>query len=295
MPLGPTWTIGDVRITSVIEVDQHWKWAWLLPDVEPDDVDAMPWLRPHFVDEKGKLILRIQALVVESHDQRILVDTCVGNDKERTTPLFDRLSTTFLDDLTAAGFPPESIDQVVCTHLHVDHVGWNTRLVDGDWVPTFPNALYLFGRAEYEYWATAEDAAAYGDVMGDSVAPVVDAGLALMVDSDHLLTPEVQLEPTPGHTPGHVSVRISSVGSTAVITGDMLHHPIQIARPSLCSSADVDAPCAAATRRAAFRRWADSDALVIGSHFAGPGAGRLRPIADPDGADGGHGWDFIID
>ncbi len=292
MPLGPTWNIGDVRITSVIEVDQHWKWAWLLPDVEPDDVDGVPWLRPHFVDEKGKLILRIQALVVESYDQRILVDTCVGNDKERPTPLFDKLSTTFLDDLTAAGFAPQSIDQVVCTHLHVDHVGWNTHLVDGEWVPTFPNARYLFGRAEYEHWAATDEAAVYGDVMGDSVAPVVDAGLALMVDSDHQLTPEVQLEPTPGHTPGHHSVRISSVGSTAVITGDMAHHPIQFARPGLCSSADLDPAGAVATRNAAFRRWANAGSLVIGTHFAGPGAGRLHPVGDTDGADG---WEYIFD
>lgn len=291
MPLGPTWTIGDVRITSVIEVDQHWKWGWLLPDVDPDDLDAVPWLRPHFVDDKGKLVLRIQALVVESHDQRILVDTCVGNDKDRPTSLFDQLSTTFIDDLAAAGFAPESIDQVVCTHLHVDHVGWNTHLVDGEWVPTFPNALYLFGRAEYEHWATTDEAAVYGDVMGDSVAPVIDAGLALMVDSDHQLTPEVQLEPTPGHTPGHVSVRISSAGSRAVITGDVLHHPIQFARPDLGSSADVDAAGAAATRRAAFRRWADTEALVIGTHFAGPGAGHLRPIGDSPEAEG---WDFVV-
>lgn len=283
MPAGPTWTVGDARITSVIEMDQHWKFAWLLPSVTDADLDAAAWLRPDYVDESGKLILRIQALVVESHDQRILVDTCVGNDKPRPTPLFDNLHTTFLDDLTAAGFPPETIDLVVCTHLHVDHVGWNTRL-DGDrWVPTFPNARHLFGRVEYEYWA-ANPEEVYGDVMIDSVEPIVEAGLAMMVDGDHLLTPEVQLEPTPGHTPGHHSVRISSAGSTAIITGDMIHHPIQLPRPEICSSADVDSSQAAATRRAAFARWEKQGALVIGTHFAGPGAGHL--VSD------GHGWRF---
>lgn len=287
MGVGPTWTIGETQITSVIEMDQHWKFAWLLPDVSDADVDAVDWLRPHFVDDKGKLIIRIQALVVESHDERILVDTCVGNDKERPTPLFDKLQTSFLGDLTEAGFPPETISQVVCTHLHVDHVGWNTHLVDGEWVPTFPNARYLFGRAEYEHWAANEDPSVYGDVMADSVRPVVDAGLALMVDSDHLLTEEVQLEPTPGHTPGHHSVRISSAGSTAVITGDMIHHPIQFPRPDLCSSADVDPSAAAATRYAAFQRWAEEGTLVIGTHFAGPGAGRLQAAGD--------GWHYAVE
>ncbi len=287
MALGPTWTIGDARVTSIIEDDQHWKFRWLLADVTDDDIAAVPWLRPHFVDDDGRLILRVQALVVESHDQRILVDTCVGNDKPRPIPMFDRLQTGFLDDLTAAGFPPESIDQVVCTHLHVDHVGWNTRLVDGEWVPTFPNARYLFGRVEYEHWMAEDDSERFGEVMADSVAPVMEAGLGVLVDSDHLLTDEVQLEPTPGHTPGHHSVRISSAGASAVITGDMIHHPIQFPRPDICSGADTDSAAALATRRSAFARWADEEALVIGTHFAGPGAGHLRPRTD-------GGWDLDL-
>ena len=286
MPLGPTWTIGDVTVTSIIELDQHWKFAWLLPDVTDDDLAANAWLRPDFVDEKGKLILRIQALIVESQGQRIVVDTCVGNDKPRPTPLFDRLQTSFFDDLTEAGFGADSIDQVVCTHLHVDHVGWNTRLVDGSWVPTFPSARYLFGRIEYEHWAAADETVVYGDVMIDSVQPIVDAGLAVMVESDHELTGEVRLEPTPGHTPGHHSIRITSVGSEAVITGDMLHHPIQFSRPHLASVADTDFEAAIATRRSSFRQWEGEGVLVIGTHFAGPGAGRLK--AD------GDGWQFLF-
>lgn len=287
MPVGPSWKIGDVTVTSVIELDQHWKFAWLLPDVDPADFETHSWLRPHFVDEKDKMILRIQALVVESQDQRIVVDTCVGNDKERPTPLFDKLQTAFFDDLVTAGFDPDSIDQVVCTHLHVDHVGWNTRLVDGAWIPTFPDARYLFGRVEYDHWAAADETAVYGDVMADSVQPIVDAGLAIMVDSDHLLTEEVQLESTPGHTPGHHSIRISSAGATAVITGDMVHHPIQFPRPELTSSADTDSDAAVETRRTSFQRWEDEDVLVIGTHFAGPGAGRL--VGD------GDGWRFDVE
>ncbi|MDH3678850.1 MAG: MBL fold metallo-hydrolase [Acidimicrobiia bacterium] len=286
MPTGPTWKIGDVTVTSIIEGDQHWKFAWLLPDITDDDVAGEPWLRPHFVDEKGKMILRIQALVVESMGETIIVDTCVGNDKDRPTPLFDKLQTGFLDDLVAAGFPTGEIDQVVCTHLHVDHVGWNTTLVDGDWVPTFPAARYLFGRVEYEHWAAADETATYGDVMADSVSPIVDAELAELVESDHRLTDEVWVEPTPGHTPGHHSLRITSQGETAVITGDMVHHPIQFPRVELVSGADTDSPAAVATRRESFARWEAEGALVIGTHFAGPGAGRL--IAD------GDGWRFEL-
>ncbi len=282
--MGPTWKIGDVTVTSVVEIEQHWKFAWLLPDVTDDDIEAIDWLRPHFVDEKGKLILRIQALVVESRGQRIVVDTCVGNGKERPTPLFDQLQTTFMEDMIGAGFAPEEIDQVVCTHLHVDHVGWNTMWRDGAWVPTFPNARYLFGRQEFDHWASTDDTATYGDVMGDSVQPVVDAGLADMVEPDHALTAEVRLEATPGHTPGHNSIRISSGGERAIITGDMVHHPIQLRRPDLTSSADTDSAMAVATRRSSFSRWCDEGALVIGTHFAGPGAGTLAPDGD--------GWRF---
>jgi len=280
MPQGPTWTIGDVKVTSIIEIDQHWRFAWLLPAVTDDDLARHSWLSPDFVDEKGKMILRIQALVVESQGQRIIVDTCVGNDKPRPTPLFDKLQTTFFDDLVAAGFEPDSIDQVICTHMHVDHVGWNTKLVDGQWVPTFPKARYLFGRTEFEHWSRTDETAVYGDLMGDSVDPIVAAGLSMLVDNDHHLTDEVYLEPTPGHTPGHNSVRIRSAGQEAVITGDMIHHPIQFPMPDLTSDADTSNAGAVATRRAAFDRWCKAGLLVIGTHFAGVGAGRLEADGD---------------
>jgi len=284
MATGPTWTVGDVTVTSVIETDQHWKWEWLLPNVTTEQIDQVGWLKPHFVDDVGKLVLRIQALVVESQGKRIVVDTCVGNDKPRPTPLFNNLSTSFFSDLISAGFSPESIDFVVCTHLHVDHVGWNTRLVDNKWVPSFPQARYLFGRKEYQHWMATDDSERFGDVMADSVAPVVDAGLADLVESDHCLTDEVRLEPTPGHTPGHHSIVITSGTETAVITGDMIHHPIQFAFMDLSSSADSDSQAAIQSRRTSFQRWHDNGALVIGTHFAGPGAGKLEPNGD--------GWNY---
>jgi glyoxylase-like metal-dependent hydrolase (beta-lactamase superfamily II) len=162
---------------------------------------------------------------------------------------------------------------VLCTHLHVDHVGWNTRLVNGKWVPTFPNARYLFGRKEWEHWSSAQALHRDGDVMGDSVRPIIDAGLAELVDMNHALTPEVRLEPTPGHTPGHVSVRISSRGEEAVITGDLMHHPLQCAEPDLANNFDVDAAAARRTRRDFLARYSNKPVLVLGTHFAPPTGG----------------------
>jgi glyoxylase-like metal-dependent hydrolase (beta-lactamase superfamily II) len=271
----PTWTLGSVRITSVKEVELPIPGAGIVPEATPEALAPhAAWLKPHFVTEDGRLKLLIQALVVESRGRRIVVDTCVGNDKDRTLPVFHRMQTGFLDDLAAAGFPRESIDTVVCTHLHVDHVGWNTMRVNGGWVPTFPNARYLVARPEWEHWSK-EDDRSMGDVLGDSVRPIVEAGLVDFVEPGHALTDEVALEPTPGHTPGHTSVRIRSEGREAVITGDLMHHPAQCAHPEWGSSADVDSAAARRTRRAFLDAQAGRSVLVIGTHFAGPHAGRI--------------------
>jgi glyoxylase-like metal-dependent hydrolase (beta-lactamase superfamily II) len=213
-------------------------------------------------------------LLIDAPDRRIIVDTCVGNDKERSIPFWNNLQTSFLDDLRDAGCEPESVDTVVCTHLHVDHVGWNTRWVDGRWEPTFAKARYLIGRSEWEHWRDDDDADNQA-VLADSVRPVFDAGRVDLVESDHRICDEIRLEPTPGHTPGHVAVRISSRGEEAVITGDLMHHPCQIARPEWCAVVDSDREQALATRRAFLARHADQPILVIGTHFAGPTAGHL--------------------
>ena len=280
------WRIGAVTVTPVIEAEQAWPFSGLIPDATDELLASIPELRPSFVNDRNRMLLRFQALVIETPDARIVVDTCIGNDKPRPLRVFDRLQTSFLDDLVAAGFAPDSIDFVVCTHLHVDHVGWNTRLVDGRWEPVFTGARYLFGRVEYGHWSTTPDAGSYGDVLGDSVQPVLDAGLADLVESDHVLTPEVRLVPTPGHTPGHHSVLIESGGTTAIITGDLLHHPVQIWRPELATVADVDPDQGRATRRGFLREAAGDGRLVIGTHFAGPGAGRVEPA--------GEGWRFAV-
>jgi len=274
------WSVGDAQLTRIAELEVHWPFGILLPGAE-DVIDDYDWLRPDFVTDDGRMRLSMHSVVIESAGLRIIVDTCVGNDKSRPgAPPFEQLSTPFLGDLEAAGFAPETIDFVVCTHLHVDHVGWNTRLVDGQWVPTFPNARYLFVQAEYDYWrAEPQD---YGPVFEDSVQPIMDAGLADLVGPDHRINDEVWFESTPGHTPGHVSVIIESAGERAVITGDMIHHPLQFARPDMASSADYAADGAStATRLEAFPRWCDGR-LVIGTHFAGRTAGHIETTDQPN-------------
>ena len=268
------WKVGDVTITKVVEIEMAAPATWLLPDATEENLARVAWLRPHFVDEKGVPVLSIHALVVESEGQRILVDTCVGNDKQRPLKEWDRRQGPFLEDLADAGHPADRIDTVLCTHLHVDHVGWNTRLVDGRWVPTFPRARYLWNRVELDHWlAHPEDQ--MGDVVGDSVQPVLDAGQVDLVDDTHPVTSEVWLEPTPGHTPGHVSVHIRSQGEEAVITGDLMHHPVQCAHPEWEATVDTDRAQARATRRSFLERYADRPVLVLGTHFAGPTAGHL--------------------
>jgi glyoxylase-like metal-dependent hydrolase (beta-lactamase superfamily II) len=275
-----SWRIGDVRITRVVEIEAAGGSRFILPDATPEAVLPHRWLHPHFIDDRGRLRMSVHALVVDTPTRRILVDTCIGNDKERTIPAWSRLHGPFLDDLATAGCPAESIDVVLCTHLHVDHVGWNTTLVGDRWMPTFPRARYLIGRTELEYWGSRREDDDHGRAYVDSVQPVLDAGLVDLVGVDHRVCDEVDLIPTLGHTPGHVSVRIVSRGEEALITGDFLHHPCQMARPDWCSTPDYDRERAIHTRRDVLTRLAGTRTLLIGTHFATPAAGRVERDRD---------------
>lgn len=266
------WQIGDVRVTRIQEIEMPGM-KWILPDATAENLATIDWIGP-FVDEQGRPVASVHALLIEAPHRTVVVDTCIGNDKERSIPFWSGMHTSFLEDFEAAGPGVAAVDAVVCTHLHIDHVGWNTRLVDGHWEPTFPHARYLLGRTEWAHWS-AEGDASQQQVLADSVRPVLDAGLVDLVESDHVVCDEVRLEPTPGHTPGHVSVRISSRGEEAVITGDLMHHPGQIAHPEWCAVVDSDVDQAQDTRRDFLARFADTPTLVIGTHFAGPTAGRL--------------------
>lgn len=268
------WQIGEVRVSRVVESEGPTSPKFLFEDLPSEKLLQHVWLRPHFLTEDAKLIMSIHAFVVESRDRTIVVDTCVGNDKVRQSKNWHLQKGRFLEDMAEAGFPRERVSHVLCTHLHVDHVGWNTMLVAGHWLPTFPNARYLFGRTEYEYWSKHPDPYDQS-IQQDSVRPIVDAGLAELVEPDHQLTPEVFLEPTPGHTPGHVSVRIRSKGQAAVITGDLMHHPVQCALPAMGSRFDYDPTAARNTREEFLRRYDDGRTLVLGTHFAAPTAGKV--------------------
>ena len=272
------WRIGDVRISRVVEIEGASPGSFFFRDATPEKLLQHAWLKPHFLTDDGRILAAIHAFVIESGGRVIVVDTCVGNDKPRDVKAWHMRKGRFLEDLAEAGFARERVTTVLCTHLHVDHVGWNTMLADGRWLPTFPNARYLIGRREWEYWkdeAEGPDRA----VRNDSVRPVLEAGLADLVESDHRITPEVFLEPTPGHTPGHVSVRISSKGEDAVITGDLMHHPVQCAESAWASNFDADADAARATRRGFLEKYRDGKTLVLGTHFATPAAGYIRQVA----------------
>lgn len=267
------WKIGDVTITRIIEL-QLPGLKFILPDATVENLAKIPWLAPHFVDDAGDALASVHMLVVESQGQTIVVDTCIGNHKSLPQKFWSNMQTPFMQNFRKAGFEADAIDTVLCTHLHVDHVGWNTTLMGDTWMPTFRKARYLWGRIEWEHWNNA-NAPEMESVLNQSVRPIADAGLSTLVEVDHRLNDEVWLEPTPGHTPGHVSVRIRSKGAEAVITGDLLHHPCQMARPDWRCRADTDSVQAERTRRDFLAAHADTPTLVIGSHFATPTAGKI--------------------
>ena len=269
---------GDVEVARVEELTLPTAQWWLLPDAPEDAVERhREWLAP-FVDKRGHLIQNIHTFVVRADRLTILVDTGVGNDKQREggIPAFHMLDTPYLDRLAAAGAAPEDVDLVLITHMHTDRCGWNTTLVDGAWQPTFPNARTLFVRREWEYWEGLSRSDEGNALVEDSLRPVYEAGLADLVDADHVVSPSVRLEASHGHTPGHVCVRISSRDSEAVITGDVMHSPLQCAYPDARPRLDSHAEPARLARRAFLRRYADSGVTVLGTHFGGPTAGRIR-------------------
>lgn len=269
------WTVGDVTITRVEERIVAVPAQSLLPAVTPDLIASVgSWLAPYFEDD-GRIRLSNHAFVVETPETTIVVDTCVGHGRERPLPgdseFAERLGLALAGGL-------DSVDVVVCTHMHFDHVGWNTVEIDGKLTPTFANARYLFGRIELD--ALAEDD--HYDIGSVSVAPIIAAGQADIVEADHRIDRWVSLTPTPGHTPGHVSVAIDGgdadqQGLRAFITGDAFHSPLQIARPEVSATPfDHDSQAAIRTRNELLAQLAGSQTLVLGTHFAPPTAGVIE-------------------
>jgi glyoxylase-like metal-dependent hydrolase (beta-lactamase superfamily II) len=240
---------------------------------------------PNLFDQrKNLLIMSFHSIVVSTPSCTILVDSCVGNDKERPrNPHWHQRRGTYIEDLAVAGLTPEDIDIVMCTHLHADHVGWNTRLQNGEWVPTFPNARYLFAKKEVEYWqqmlaSSLPDSVNHGS-WADSVAPIFDAGQAVLVAADQEVSDGVALLPAPGHTPGNVMVRLEELGECAYVTGDVIHHPIQVEHPEWSTCFCWDPQLSAETRIKTLTAVAKENAWLLPAHFPTPTATKIHQTA----------------
>jgi glyoxylase-like metal-dependent hydrolase (beta-lactamase superfamily II) len=273
-------TIGDLTIHRIIEQETSFLPALeLLPGVTPDLLaENRTWMQQAgAIDESDWLILCFQSYVVKTPHHTILVDSCIGNDKPRPLRPNWNMKTddTYMRALATAGFSVADVDFVMCTHLHTDHVGWNTRLEGGRWVPTFPNARYVFAKAEFDYWAE-QNAKAPVPPFGDSVLPIVEANKAEIVRNDYGIGDHVRVLPTPGHTPGHVAINFGRGRDDAVISGDLMHSPLQARYPELSVKFDVDQTAAAATRRNFLERYCDTDTLCCTAHFPSPSSGKIR-------------------
>ncbi len=271
--------IGDVEVWRILEINgPYLSPEELFPTAGPEVRET---INAHVPDQlcsvTGRLILPIQGFLLKTPAHVILVDSCVGNDKSNPgTPDWNQRSDgRFMAALTAAGIGRKDIDYVLCTHLHADHVGWNTRLEDGRWVPTFPNARYLMPAADEEFFRNSA-----GNAYTQSVLPVVEAGQTELVTAGHMLGDCITLIPTPGHTPGHVSVLVKSGTAEAVITGDALHTTAQCWRPDWHFKYDTDADLAAVSRRKLLEDASEANRKVLGSHFALPSIGRVKVHGD---------------
>ena len=270
--------LGGLTIGRMLEQVTPFAAGVFFPETTPEDWEPHKhWLQPDAMDpNSGDLLLPMQSYVVRTAHHNILIDGCIGNHKDRPNrPLWHKKDDThFMDALNSHGLSVEDIDFVMCTHMHGDHVGWNTQLVDGRWVPTFPNARYVFSKDEADAWQGGNPKFS-GAAYEDSVLPIIAAGRADLVASDFALDDEVWLEPSPGHTPGHVSVRLASGGANAVMCGDLMHSPIQCLHPEWHPMPDWDVELGVKTRREFMQRYAETDTLVCTAHFPLPSAGRV--------------------
>ena len=275
--------IGNVEIWRILEgISPFLTPAQAFPELGEDGLALMHQVAARQIcPETGQFLIPIQAFLIKTPKHVVLIDGCVGNDKtfEMHPHWHMRSDNRFLAGLTVAGVAPEDVDYVMCTHLHVDHVGWNTRLENGQWVPTFPNARYVFPEIDHAFFA-----AEAGVVYTESVLPVVAANQAELVGADHRLGDHIAFIPTPGHTPGHVSIEITDGADRAVITGDVMHTPVQCLRPACNFAFDADKRLAVASRKSFLEQASEGGHLVIGSHFQLPSTGVITSSAQ------GFGW-----
>lgn len=279
--------LGDAVLHQIIELEIGGVIQSIIDAATPEKIMEIPWLVPHYADRNGSLKGIVQAFVLRLDDRIFVIDTCIGNDKERVdVPEWSQLNNDFDGALARCSLSTSDVTDVLCTHLHMDHVGWNTRLVEGQWQPTFPNARYYFSQAEYDYWAAMPEREIADDLASftDSVLPVAEAGLMTLVGTDHQFSDRVCFIPTPGHTPSHVSVLVRTQRGNLVITGDALHHPCQVARPDWSTESDYDRAVGAETRTRLLQQCANDKLLMLGSHFALPSLGAVKDVPE--------GWKF---
>ncbi|MSQ70060.1 MAG: MBL fold metallo-hydrolase [Betaproteobacteria bacterium] len=277
--------LGAFTIARVEELLGHgFKPDFLFPDWDPAVIEEhRDWMVPGFVDVAAdRFISSIHSWVIRTAHHTIVVDTCAGNHKNRPgMERFHMLDTPYLARLRAAGVEPAEVDYVLCTHLHVDHAGWNTQLVDGRWAPTFPNAKYIFSRAEHDGIRDATGTqSGYRNVYEDSVVPVMEAGQGLLVEGAHAIEDGLRIEPAPGHTGGSVVLWAESAGERAAFSGDIMHQPIQVYRPEWNSCFCELPEEARRTRRRVLQTCSEQNALLLPAHFAPPHAGRIRARGD---------------
>jgi glyoxylase-like metal-dependent hydrolase (beta-lactamase superfamily II) len=269
---------NSVKVTKVIESSHNsLPLAFGFPDITTEDLQL---LKPTYWnslldDDPAQAAMQMfwHSYVLEANGKRFLIDTCCGNDKVRPMEFFNRLDTPYLANLAAAGYRPEDIDYVLCTHLHHDHVGWNTKLENGKWVPTFPNAKYVFTSADYAYFSRyAGHDAMQNPAFQDSILPIVEHGMAELVDTNHMIEheigSEVRLEGVPGHTPGSCVIHAGDPKvSDAIFTGDLFHHPLEVINPNSHFAADEDSARGTESRRAFLSRVADTASTLFPAHF----------------------------
>ncbi len=289
MPLETVKTrIGDTEIIQIIEMDIGHHFDWFIPDNNPEAVRQITWLDEPYRTADYHLNGLSQSFIIKRGDRILVVDTCIGNDKTSDeVEEWNAMQIDFLGRMERAGIDREKVTDVLCTHLHFDHVGWNTYLKDGVWQPTFPNAKYHFARDEYDFWLDGEDQD-WGDGIQsisfrESILPIVEAGLVNFIDPPTDLADGIKVIPTPGHTRAHVSVVVEAGSERFVIAGDAIHHPCQIARPHWTTVADYDKEQATSTRLELLSDLAGTPTLVTGIHFNVPSFGRIEAAGDEEG------------
>lgn len=275
--------IGNFQVSRVADYQgPFFPPAEFFPDFDAEVVRAnAALLGPDLIEPgTGKLMFSFHSFVVRTGHHTILIDACIGNDKERPTrPQFHRMRSSYLDDLARCGVRSDEVDYVMCTHLHWDHVGWNTRLSDGNWVPTFPKAKYVMAQREYDHWRGVHDSGAdspHALAFGDSILPVVKTGQSLLVGDDFAIEDGLRFEPYPGHTPGNVVIHAHSGGERGIFIGDVLHHPLQCLKPEWSTAACTDPDASRVSRTRLLREHADSGALIMPAHFPTPTVGHIK-------------------